>query len=361
MISSSPVQTPRSSRIEFCSAVSREGGEDPAGSAWATSRYLLLELPLPWAYNLLESKRTPDGLPALLADFRTGGVECGFIGIAPDPVWSQPGMTRVIEFCQPATHRGPYRRREYLFPEDQAIALTRRAVETPDDPALRPYRQHPDPDTWDILVCTHGAVDACCATFGYPTYQLLHHMASGADKPLRVWRCTHFGGHRFASTVLELPSGRYWGRLEARDLAPLIRRNRPAAQMRHLYRGWSAVASHAAQIAEADLFAWLGWRWLDFAVSWQEHEARDGAGTIVEFTFTSPEGACGHATIAVEPAGTAMTKHSTKDDTLVEVPQYTTRFVALETGSCGTMHGSNGAGERARLEPGVRTGDAGQR
>ena len=56
------------------------------------------------------------------------------------------------------------------------------------------------------MVCTHGNIDAACARFGYPIYQQLRQ--NYATQSLRVWRCSHFGGHQFAPTLIDFPSGR---------------------------------------------------------------------------------------------------------------------------------------------------------
>lgn len=56
----------------------------------------------------------------------------------------------------------------------------------------------------DILVCTHGSRDVCWGKFGYAIYKLLR-ARHAAPNGLRVWRTSHIGGHRFASTLLDFP------------------------------------------------------------------------------------------------------------------------------------------------------------
>ena len=71
-------------------------------------------------------------------------------------------------------------------------------------PGLTPY----DDALW--LVCTHGRRDLCCATTGRPVAAAL------AERwPEQTWETTHLGGHRFAGTLLALPSGLCLGRLDA--------------------------------------------------------------------------------------------------------------------------------------------------
>ncbi len=97
------------------------------------------------------------------------------------------------------------------------------------------------------LVCTHGKRDACCAKRGVAFAQALGAEALDGD----VWHSSHQGGHRFAATMLYLPHGVHYGRLELGDVAPLL-----AAHSRgHLhdfdrYRGLSTLSA-VEQVAES--------------------------------------------------------------------------------------------------------------
>lgn len=72
------------------------------------------------------------------------------------------------------------------------------------DGDLTPY----DGPLW--LVCTNGRRDRCCAEAGRPVTAAL------AERwPDATWETTHLGGHRFAATLLALPSGLTLGRLDA--------------------------------------------------------------------------------------------------------------------------------------------------
>ena len=67
-----------------------------------------------------------------------------------------------------------------------------------------------------ILVCTHGSRDRCCGVLGGATYAALHKL-----QPDWVWQVSHLGGHRFAPTLLTLPSGDLYGRITV-DMAPAL-------------------------------------------------------------------------------------------------------------------------------------------
>jgi hypothetical protein len=66
-----------------------------------------------------------------------------------------------------------------------------------------------------LLVCTNGTRDTCCARLGRPVAA-----AAAAQHPDRVWEVTHTSGHRFAPTTVLLPSGSLHGRVL--DAAPLL-------------------------------------------------------------------------------------------------------------------------------------------
>lgn len=323
------MRTSTESPVTLCSVVSEQSGEDPAGSAWANERYFMIEVPLPWPYNMLESRKLPPGINALVQRLFEERIYWGWIWVAPDPDYSVEGMTRVVDFSLPADPPfRQYARTEYLFPTAQAAELAEIMVRTPDDPALLPYRQTTDPELRDLLVCTHGTVDACCATFGYPMYRLLRHMAPSTDAPVRVWRCTHFGGHRFAATLLDLPEGRYWGRLNAHDLSHLIRRDVPFSVLRDAYRGWSALPHPVQQIAEAEAFLHAGWEWTGYEVTpvtVPPDEERPAERQVVQFMFHQPDtGETGSVEVELIPTTTARTMEISLGDEYVDIQQYET-------------------------------------
>lgn len=321
-------------RVTFCSAVSEASGEDPAGSAWALRRMALVELPLPWPYNVLEGRNIPAGLGELLMEiWKTDGPATGMIGIAPDEAYSVEGMRRVIDLRQGDTLAGPYRRAEYLVPAEEVVEHLRRLAFEPDHPAVTVREIEVDPAARDFLVCTHGAVDACCATYGYPMYKLMRAMAGRATTPVRVWRGTHFGGHRFAATALEAPEGRYWGRLKAEMLSSLIHRTEPARELRGNYRGWAALDNRFWQIAEAELLATAGWGWTGATITGVDGEADPEGGGTFTFAFSHPAGD-GEVDVEIVPSGTVTTMDTSKSGELREAPQYEARIVAERPVGC---------------------------
>ncbi|EOM75495.1 sucrase ferredoxin [Rhodococcus rhodnii] len=69
-----------------------------------------------------------------------------------------------------------------------------------------------------VLVCAHGKRDRCCAVLGRPV--AAHLAAEFGDI---VWECSHTGGHRFAPSMIVLPTGYTYGRLDGADSTEVVR------------------------------------------------------------------------------------------------------------------------------------------
>ncbi|TSE02067.1 sucrase ferredoxin [Skermania sp. ID1734] len=101
-----------------------------------------------------------------------------------------------------------------------------------------------------VLVCAHGKRDQCCALYGRPVAAQL-----AAKFPAAVWECSHTGGHRFAPSVIVLPTGYSYGRLDATASAHVVEaamRGKvalPGLRGRSCYR----PAAQAAEVAVRDL------------------------------------------------------------------------------------------------------------
>ncbi|MCA9833573.1 MAG: hypothetical protein KC435_06495 [Thermomicrobiales bacterium] len=303
-------------KVQFCSVISTESGESPFASAWHAKRFILAEIPLPWKYSVLESPNVPDGLHDLVKGLWAQEIWPAMIGFAPDDEWSVPGHTRIIEFRIPEAPFNSFEQREYLLPTDKVSDLMESFLRDEHGESLEEYRQPHVPDRRDYMVCTHGAIDACCAKFGYPIYKMMRMMAENPDNNMRVWRCTHFGGHRFAPTMAEMPSGRYWGHLEARDLGPIVRRQLPRDLIRDRYRGSALIPNGSAQWAECELFARAGWDWTDTLITPGEAPPHDWENPVEEpqtmsFAFRHEgRGIEGKVDVVVTPSGFIPTTHS---------------------------------------------------
>lgn len=68
-----------------------------------------------------------------------------------------------------------------------------------------------------VAVCAHGKHDQCCAVRGRAAVA-----AITAEYPEFTWECSHLGGDRFAATMLVLPEGLCYGRVDSTDSTRLV-------------------------------------------------------------------------------------------------------------------------------------------
>lgn len=246
----------------LCNLFARQQGLDPIGYAGTLDTIVAFELPLPWPRGVFESSgRLPAGVHEAIDRFsREGAYRLRPLIIGPDPDYSVPGQRRVLWLERPDGPFSEYRRTEYLVPD----AFLGELVAT----LIRGRREAPGFDHYrvpatgrDFLVCTHGAQDTACGRFGVPLYRRLRAQVHGSAN--RAWRVTHFGGHVFAPTLLELPSARMWAYLEHDDAAALVNRSGRPGELRGNYRGWAALEGPFLQALERELLTRQGWEWLD--------------------------------------------------------------------------------------------------
>ena len=179
-----------------CSAASLEcgvdgAGEQLAGTAPTEGAFLFVEYAGAWSRDapalLREHIDIPDGVrPQLIRRHRSATEG----GLRVFVAWrSGDGFTVETTVLNSLTELGSI--------DLGSLAAGR-------SPQLTPY----DGPLW--LVCTNGRRDVCCAELGRPVAAAL------TDQwPTSTWETTHLGGHRFAATLLALPSGITLGRLDA--------------------------------------------------------------------------------------------------------------------------------------------------
>jgi hypothetical protein len=331
----------------FCSLCARQAGLDPAGHAHGYEQVLAVEIPLPWPESMYEQAGI---LPQELVDFRKLLIEAYQRGeplrrsayaIAPDAAYSRPGHRRVISYKRPEGLFATFEQHEYLVPEDDCGRLCWALLV--DQTALPGFAAHRQPlrGARDLLVCTHGAVDAACAKFGFPIYRQLRRLADQSGGRLRAWRVSHFGGHVFAPTLLDMPEFRYWGYIEREQAELLVHRQGSTALLRDHYRGWAGLRSPLLQVAERELLVRYGWPWATYLKQGQvlaqdagaldDHDAAP-TWAEVQIDYTTPDGAEHGAYMArVELAGHIESIYSSSQASTYPYPQYVvTRLERVE-------------------------------
>jgi hypothetical protein len=249
-----------------CAVFTRTSGEDTLGTAPTVSRFLFVEVPLPWPKKVWKAKGVPPGVVEALKQSKTRGLDLKARAIVPDHEYSQPGFTRVLYFRRPDGAFTTFFRDEFLVPCEQ-VALLLNALLGGPDTDLRSFERFRADSSGvrDLLVCTHGTEDACCGTFGFPLYhRLRQHYAAPFGEQLRVWRVSHIGGHRFAPTMLDFPHGHCWAHLDAEaTLDSLVLRKGPLEPVLGKYRGWSGLNFYE-QLVEREAFLREGWAWIGY-------------------------------------------------------------------------------------------------
>lgn len=276
--------------VSFCSHNSRDiSREAPIGSASGFNRAFLFEVPLPWSRVPLETPHIPAAITEAIAQFQNVQGKVSVYLLAPDPSYMVEGA-RLIDI---QVIDGAITRQEIIATDgDLASVINSLATNQP-----LPISAFVDETPWrDIAICTHGSRDACCATFGAPMY-LKMHTAARSLPHTRIWRCSHLGGHRFAPTMLDLPSGRSWGLVDdAAARGILLGDSDPATLLPH-YRGWVGHGSPELQMLEAHLLEHVGWSWTEYRQHGEILERdREGRGVRVRITGTHPN----HPTVCFE-------------------------------------------------------------
>jgi hypothetical protein len=259
----------------LCSNISSQVEETLIGSATPFQSFVLIECPFPWSVNAFDSHWIPQSLRDLVALVKMSGLPIRFLLI------NQAGRVRRIKkqsttvlvyeraaniFCQ------GYQRYEWQVNQPEEIAPLVQAYlvgQIPPQVSNRPTR--------DLLVCVHGSHDQCCGKYGMPFYreaiatisQLNAQLnAQLQDQSIRLWQASHFGGHRFAPTLIDFPTGRYYGRMSQTALRSILTRSGDLQIMPQIYRGWSILPS-GLQVAEQALWQYYGWQWFDYKIAYQ--------------------------------------------------------------------------------------------
>lgn len=306
----------------FCAEESYQAGEDLIGSAFNAQMYVLIECPTPWAANALDSKSVPSNLRTLIKEVDQTKLEgpVELLLIFSDQL-KQEHYTRVLVFRKQKGISAGYNKQEFHVPAISDVAdivrsclvgnaLKHRCVET---------------QTRDILVCTHGSRDKCCAKYGNPFYRkALTTVSNLSLRDVRVWQVSHFSGHRFAPTTIDFPEGRYYGRLDPVSFASILTRTGDIECLNNIYRGW-AILPRFAQVLERELILMHGWDWFNYKVASQLVEPNENESfRRIELTFMKPDGSLGRyrADVVEDKSKTLYLKGDCSSTEVHNTPQF---------------------------------------
>lgn len=235
-------------------------GENPAGSAGSSDRYVLVELPLPWPAKIDQHPLLAGAKPgpAVAGTTRVLGVSSVGRG---EHLRSASDTTRVICYSRtPGASFRAFARSETTVNNTQLSALITK-INNGHVHDLEPVIDN----NVDVLICTHGSRDRCCGQLGTALFLDLLDQSLDGTLPanVRLWRTSHTGGHRFAPTGMTFPDGMTWAGLTAQRVRSIVNRSLNIDEAATINRGSGGIDGRPAQIADALGFARFGWSWLD--------------------------------------------------------------------------------------------------
>ncbi|SEH53071.1 hypothetical protein SAMN04489835_1043 [Mycolicibacterium rutilum] len=214
-----------------CSDQSLARADPMYGTASAGSKWVLLELSGPWGPSAFLQSPTcidPQLGREVVRRIEKAGMRIAAIrrhGRRPET----PRWRWFIAHCdigQEALYRGEV---------DDPRAFLELALDGSDgEPSTGPL----------VAICSHGKHDQCCAVRGRSACR-----AIAAEYPEFTWECSHLGGDRFAATMLVLPEGLCYGRVDSANSAELVRLYLER-RLDHRYLRGRTSLPHAVQAAQ---------------------------------------------------------------------------------------------------------------
>jgi hypothetical protein len=247
----------------FCAEASRQAEEDIIGSGTPYLTYVLVEYPTPWAFEALDSPGVPQNLRDLVEEVRRLKLSIRFLFITQQKR-KTTAQTKVLIYQQEAQpFVGGYTRSEWEVDRIEQVAEIVKGYLAGE----RTGEMHPTHTLRDILICTHGIHDQCCAKYGLPFYrQAIATVSALKLDHIRIWQASHFGGHRFAPTAIDLPDGRYYGALDEASFRAILTRMGRIQAVSPVYRGWGILPT-TLQVLERELMLHYGWEWFTYKIS----------------------------------------------------------------------------------------------
>ncbi len=304
---------------QTCSLATAKIVHDLIASIEHRPHQLLVELPEPWHRLYSMSPHFDPKLTHSLLTLARSGHVVTVNGFAPDPEYSLPGFTRI--FYLRARPDFSYLKLEFLLPSDKLSTVIEQVIvsEKPED-LFPSYRVLTSEEAREYFICSHAERDHCCGLWGRELYEHLRMDSKLKQNKLRIFRCTHIGGHRYAPTMFELASMAFWGQLNEELAWQIMLRSETFAKLAQYYRGNSVYKSPLMQIAERETLKLVGWDWFKYegrGMQIQENEV-----TVSWYNSKSEK-----LLVEIEKTGSISLVASCEDVTMKSFPQYQVRKV----------------------------------
>lgn len=285
----------------YCTDWSLAIDEPMAGTAVYGTTWLFLEYNQPWTAKATSDNSLPQPVQAWLAE--QGSWVNGRLQFIKQP---RGERTTWAFFVACFADTGSRLYRFDLASYDDLLRLDLPAIvagETRYDNDLTTAPQ--------ILVCTNGKRDVCCALHGVA---LLRSLAA-ANVP-GLWETTHLGGHRFAPTLLTLPEGMNYGRIHPADVPQLLTHQKNGTLWLEKLRG-RVCYEPVVQVAEL----YLRGKTADFyQTTYQHTTSQPLAEGVWQVQFHTKDAQ--RYTITVEAAAPLLTYPSSGSLTPKPFPQF---------------------------------------
>lgn len=221
-------------RSTLCAAQAEARGDDLRGTAPLIHAWILIEHPGPWPHvGFSGLDLDPDVVASVVRASRMLGARIllvrraggrtprrvdGVGTLAPAAAWA------VLRAGQPnrpgqagsagGTGHAPLRRWGQ-WSDDRDLLAIEEAVHQVTDAGFSDRSAAAQPP--QLLVCTHGIHDTCCAVWGRPVAAALDDLW-----PQDTWECSHVGGDRFAANLVLAPDGLYFGALSVHRAVEIV-------------------------------------------------------------------------------------------------------------------------------------------
>ena len=271
----------------FCADAAKCAQEDIIGTASNYKTYVLIECCLPWESEAFNSKEVPQNLRNLVEEVNLSHQNIRFLLINSDQRKCVNKRKVLIYDNKHEELFGGYEKHEFNADSIDKVAEIVKsylAGEVPDC-------EIENNQSRDILVCTHGSHDMCCARYGNPFYAQAAALVSELElDDVRIWRSSHFGGHRMAPTAIDLSDGRYYGNLDRTSLQSILTRTGDIECLNKVYRGWG-ILPNPMQVLERKLIMLYEWDWFNYKVAGQILDSDTiNHAFVAEITFEKADG-----------------------------------------------------------------------
>jgi hypothetical protein len=233
-----------------CAVVARRLGGDPAGTSGHMASWLLIELPGPWSAEAVDVTLAGILDADRLATLREAGLRPLLV--------RRPGRQRRTGRNRHTVFVGSGRPGNHWLERVDLTDLSMLAELDLEAVAAGRGGHGERVAGPQLLVCTHGSKDMCCAVLGRP-------LAAGLakDHPENVWEVSHVGGDRWAGNLLVVPDGFLHGQLDPAK-ADLVAKAAMSGQVQPDYlRGRTSATTSWEQVAEIALRRRTGFAGVD--------------------------------------------------------------------------------------------------